>query len=379
MAEDFVYLDNSATTKPCDRAVSYMTECAKNNWGNPSSLHICGINAEVAVENARQTAAKLLGVSEDEIYFTSGGTESNNIAVLGAVHAKKRLGKKCVTTAIEHPSVLEAFKQLESEGFSVVYLKPDENGTVPLCEFKSAIDQDTVLVSSMLVNNETGAVLPVCEIKKIIKQNGSNALLHCDCVQAFGKTEISAKRLGVDLVSASAHKIHGVKGTGILFVDRNARINPTVFGGGQEKGLRSGTENTVGIAALLGAMEEININSDFEKVSKLNGYLREKLRQTEDIEINSSADCLPYILNFSVLGYRSEILLHYLESMGVYVSSGSACAKGNGSYVLNAMGLSSQRVDSALRVSFSKDNTFSDIDALINAVISAKQKLKKSK
>lgn len=379
MAQNFVYLDNSATTQPCKTAKEELNKCLNETWGNPSSLHILGVNSEILVSETREAIAKLLGCKPSEIYFTSGGTESNNISIIGVANAKKRLGKKIVTTKIEHSSVLQTCKYLESNGFEVVYLQPNKNGTVDISEFEKAIDQNTILVSAMLVNNETGAVLPVKEIKSIINKKNSPALLHCDCVQAFGKLKVSVKELNADLISASSHKIHGTKGTGILYKSEKVNINPIIFGGGQEKNIRPGTEGVPGIAALYGALEELTIEKSFEKVLKLNRLLREKLLNIEGIQINSSKSTLPYILNFSVLGYRSETLLHFLESKGIYVSSGSACSKGAGSYVLNAMGLPKSAVDSALRISFSRYNGLEDIEFLVSALEEAKLKLRKNK
>lgn len=379
MAQNFVYLDNSATTKPCETSKARLNECVNNNWGNPSSLHILGVNAEILMSEARKETAKKLRCKDSEIFFTGGGTESNNIAIIGTADAKKRLGKKIVTTAIEHSSVLEACKSLENNGFQVVYLKPNKNGTVDIEEFSKAIDEDTILVSTMLVNNETGAILPVEKIKQIINQKNSPAVLHCDCVQAFGKINISAKYLKADLISVSAHKIHGLKGTGVLYKSEKVHISPITFGGGQEKDIRPGTEGLPGISAMLGALEELTIEQSFQKVLKLNRNLRNLLLDLNGVVINSDENCLPYILNISVLGYRSETLLHFLESRGVYVSSGSACSKGKGSYVLNEMGLNREAVDSALRISFSRYNSQEDIEYFVEVLKEAQAKLRRSK
>lgn len=379
MNQDFVYLDSSATTLPCEKAKQKLNECLDNNWGNPSSLHLLGVNSEILLSDTRVAVAKMLGCGADEIYFTSGGTESNNLAIIGVAEAKKRVGNKIITTEIEHSSVLETCKYLESKGFKVVYLKPNEQGTVDILEFEKQIDESTILVSSMLINNETGAILPVEKIKSIIKQKNSPALLHCDCVQGFGKIKISVKNLKADLISISAHKIHGIKGTGVLYKDKNVNINPIIFGGGQEKNIRSGTEGVPGVAAMLGALAELNIEKNYQKVLNLNAELRKRLSEVGDVLINSPDSALPYILNFSVLGYRSETLLHFLENEGIYVSSGSACSKGKGSYVLNAMGLSKSRVDSALRISFSRYNSSTDIEKLVTAINNAKLRLRKSK
>ena len=379
MEQNFVYLDNSATTKPCDSAIKKLNTALIENWGNPSSLHTHGVNAEIAVSDVRDAVAKMLGCKQKEIYFTSGGTEANNIAIFGAARAMQRRGKKIITTAVEHSSVLEPFKALGEEGFEVVYIKPNFDGNISIESFENAIDKDTVLVSSMLVNNETGAIFPVEKIKKIITDKGSPALLHCDCVQAFGKIPVTVKGLGADLITLSAHKIHGIKGTGVLYKSEKANIRTTVFGGGQESGLRSGTEAVPGIAALGGALEEITVEKSYQKVLQLNLLMKKLLGEIDGIVFNSPENALPYILNISVPGYRSETLLHFLEREGVFVSSGSACSKGQGSYVLNEMRLSRPTVDSALRISFSKDNTEQDVIQFVDALKKAKQKLYSAK
>ena len=374
-----VYLDNSATTRPCEAAINNITFALSNEWGNPSSLHDMGFKAQMLVDNTRKTVASTLKCREDEVYFVGSGTEGNNTAIFGAAYSRQKRGKKIITTTIEHPSVLEPIKRLESEGFDVVYLKPQEDGVISAEDLKLAIDKNTILVSIMLVNNETGAIQPVKTVSKIIKEVGAPALLHCDGVQAFGKMPINIAELGVDLFTASAHKIHGPKGIGLLYVKKGVTIKPLVLGGGQEKNMRSGTESVPLIYGLKGAIENLgNINEKLKTQSELWLYAKNTLLDTGIITINSSDNVLPYILNISVEGYRSETLLHFLEAQGVYVSSGSACAKGEGSYVLREMGLARNRVDSALRISFCRDNTKEDIDTLKEAIISATQKLRRS-
>ncbi|MBR6501856.1 MAG: cysteine desulfurase [Clostridia bacterium] len=374
-----VYLDNSATTRPCEAAINNITFALSQEWGNPSSLHDMGFKAQMLVDNTRKTVASTLKCREDEVYFVGSGTEGNNTAIFGAAYSRQKRGKKIITTSIEHPSVLEPFKKLESEGFEVVYLKPQEDGVISVEDLKNAIDKNTVLVSMMLVNNETGAIQPVKAAAKIIKEVGAPALLHCDGVQAFGKIPINVAELGADLFTASAHKIHGPKGIGLLYIKKGVTIKPLVVGGGQEKNMRSGTESVPLIYGLKGAIESLgNINEKLKAQTELWFYAKQTLLDTGIITINSADNALPYILNVSVEGYRSETLLHFLEAEGVYVSSGSACAKGEGSYVLREMGLARNRVDSALRISFCHDNTKEDIDTLKEAIISATQKLRRS-
>ncbi len=377
--ERIVYLDNSATTVPCQKAIQNINHALVSDWGNPSSLYDLGFHAQKLVDDTRKSVATTLKCREDEIYFTGSGTESNNTAIIGAAKARKKRGNRIVTTKIEHPSVLETIKGLENEGFEVVYLKPQENGVISTDDLRAAINKDTILVSIMLVNNETGAIQPVKAAADAIKETGSPAILHSDGVQAFGKMPINLSELGVDLFTVSGHKIHGPKGVGVLYIKKGLNIKPLITGGGQEKNMRSGTESVPLIYGLKGAIDSLgNIGENFKKQRQLWLYAKELLLETQFIKINSSDEVLPYILNVSVEGYRSETLLHFLEAAGIYVSSGSACAKGEGSYVLKEMGLSRNRVDSALRISFSNDNTKDDVDALKSALVTATQKLRRS-
>lgn len=377
--EKMVYLDNSATTMPCEAAIQNINYALNKVWGNPSSLYDFGFKAQLLIDDTRKTLSSILKCREDELYFVGSGTEGNNTAIFGAAYARRKRGKRIVTTAIEHPSVLETVKRLENDGFEVVTIKPQENGAVGIDQLKNAITKDTILVSIMLVNNETGAVQPVKQASRIIKDVGAPALLHCDGVQAFGKMPINLSELGVDLFTASGHKIHGPKGIGILYIKKGVTIKPLITGGGQEKNMRSGTESVPLIYGLKGALDSLgNINENLKSQRELWQYAKDTLLDTSFVTINSSDDALPYILNVSVQGYRSETLLHFLESLGVYVSSGSACAKGEGSYVLREMGLSNPRVDSALRISFSRFNTKEDVDQLKQALITATQKLRRS-
>ena len=373
------YLDNSATTKPCEKAIQNINFALTDNWGNPSSLYDFGFRAQTLVDDARKTVADTLKCREDEIYFTASGTESNNTAIIGAAESRKKRGRRIITTAIEHPSVLETTKKLQENGFEVIYLKPQSNGVISLDDLKSVINHDTILVSIMLVNNEIGAIQPVKQVSQLIKESGAPALLHCDGVQAFGKMPINLYDLGVDLFTASGHKVHGPKGVGLLYIKKGVTIKPLLTGGGQEKNMRSGTESVPLIYGLKGAIEQIgNISENYKAQKELWLYAKQELLDTKLVTINSSDEVLPYILNVSVEGYRSETLLHFLEAYGVYVSSGSACAKGEGSYVLNQIGLNRRRVDSALRISFSRYSTKEDVDMLKSALIAATQKLRRS-
>lgn len=362
------YLDNSATTKVSEKSAKKVYEMMTENYGNPSSLHTRGIKAEEELENARGITAKAMGVQSGEVYFTSGGTEANNLAVFGAVEHLKKRGNKIVTTAVEHSSVFEAVKHLEENGFEVVYIKPDKNGNFDIDCFEKAIDKNTILVSVMMVNNEIGTILPVESLKKIIENKKSPAALHCDCVQAFGKIPLKLSKTGVDLASVSGHKIHAPKGVGALYVRKNLHIKPILYGGEQEKKLRPGTQALPLITGFSQAVKEFDINRNYNYVRQLNAYALEKLSEIEDIVINSPENAIPYIINFSALGIRSETMLHFLAEREIYVSSGSACAKGKPSHVLSAMGLDRNRADSAIRISFCESNTTEDIDALTDAL-----------
>ena len=374
------YLDNSATTKPCDESIAALNRCLTENWGNPSSLYILGMNAEDEIIDCKRTIAKKLSCREDEIYFTSGGTESNNLLLHGAALSRIKRGKRIVTSAFEHPSVSETLSALKSKGFEIVTLKPDAQGHISHEEMDKAITADTVLVSIMLVNNEIGVIQDLAYAAEVIKKVGAPALLHTDAVQAFGKIDIKPQALGVDLLSASGHKIHAPKGIGFAYIKKGVHIPPTVFGGGQQNGVRPGTEPVPLIAALSAAVKALpDTKSALLKMQELRAYALEKLSAIPSLVVNSTEDALPYLLNFSVVGYRSETLLHFLEVSGVFVSSGSACAKGAVSPTLSAMGLPKDRVDSALRVSFSRMSNKDNIDALCDALINATAKLKRAK
>lgn len=370
------YLDNSATTRVSPAAAEAVMKVMTENYGNPSSLHSKGYEAQTALENAREAIAGRLGAAKSEIYFTSGGTESNNLAITGAAEASRRLGNKIVTTEIEHPSVYDAVKHLESCGFETVFLKPDTYGRISQEQLEENIDESTILVSIMMVNNELGSVLPVGEVSRIIKRKKAPALLHCDAVQAFGKLPVNVKRLGVDLLTVSSHKIHGPKGAGALFIKKGVRIVPRTYGGLQESSIRCGTEGLPAIAGFGAAAGEMEFDGT---AASLNMYLRQRLATLDGVHINSGEDATEYILNISVPGIRSETMLHYLASRGVYVSSGSACSKGKKSRVLGACGIDESLIDSALRISFSKYNTKDDIDRLLDGISGAMDSLVRRK
>lgn len=363
------YLDNSATTQVLPSVAQKAMEMMVEEFGNPSSLHTKGFRARKLLEEARGLVADRLGAQPEEITFTSGGTESNNLALFGAAQARRRLGNKIVTTAAEHDSVLNPCRALEKQGFEVVYLKPDATGRLPEDALMDAIDEKTILVSVMLVNNETGAIFPVQAAGRAIRRKKAPALLHVDAVQGFGKLPFTVKKLGVDLLTLSGHKIHGPKGIGALYVKKGVRILPQALGGGQERGMRSGTESVPLICALGEAVRQLPQPEEaLSQVGKLNALLREKLEQLPGVVIHSPEDGLPYVLNFSAGRVRGETMLHFLAERGVYVSSGSACGKAKPSHVLESMGLRKEQVESALRVSFSRFSTQEDVDALVEGL-----------
>ena len=374
------YLDNSATTQVCQEAADAAYRMMRENYGNPSSLHKVGIRAETAVEEARGIIADALNVQPKTIFFTSGGTEANNTALFGAAQALRRRGDRVIVSAIEHSSVYESAKRLGELGFDVQFAPVTNRGVVDIDAFKALLTDKTILVSIMTVNNETGAVQPIERIAKLVHKNCPEALFHSDAVQAFGKMSVKPKKWGVDLMSVSAHKIHGAKGCGALYIRDGARILPLLYGGEQQKKLRPGTESApliaaFGAAATAAGFPDLSQNTDH--IRELNRCALEKLQALEGVTINSPGDALPYIINISVNGIRSETMLHHLEKSGVYVSSSSACAKGKRSYVLEAMGLPDDRIDSSLRISFSRYNTTEDIDALIKGLKSGIATLQK--
>ncbi len=358
------YLDNSATTAVTPEVAALAARIMTEQYGNPSSLHRRGFWAERALTEARGQVAAVLRCRPEEIIFTSGGTESNNLALLGAARAARRRGNRIVTTAVEHHSVLAVCRQLESEGFEVAYVSPDAGGVITPESFAAACDEKTVLASCMMVNSETGALHDIPAIAAACRRKNPGILFHADCVQAFGRLEISPTRWGVQLVSVSGHKIHAPKGVGALYVAKGVRLLPPLYGSGQERGLRPGTENLPGICAMGLAAERMNARraENAAHFTALRQKLITNLSQSPAVCINSPEAAAPYIINLSVEGIRSEIMIHYLEQFEIYVSSGSACAKGERSHVLTAMGLPEDRIDSAIRVSMTDTTAEEEID-----------------
>lgn len=374
------YLDNSATTCLCSSAKERMVEAINKYYGNPSSLHSVGTAAQRQLDAARAAVAKSLSCEAEEIVFTGSGTLANNAAILGAAHALRRRGNRIVTTCVEHPSVSECMAQLEKEGFEVIYLKVDKYGRINKSELMQAVNSKTILISLMYVNNEVGSIMPVETARLAVKKAGAPALIHCDAVQAYGKLPIKPSRLGVDLMSASAHKINGPKGVGFLYVRKGVRLAPYIFGGGQEGKIYSGTQPMPAILGLQGAVEELpDLTAQLEKTTALRDYLVQEARKINGIVINSGEDALPYIVNISAIGHPSQTMLNYLSDSGVYVSGGSACSKGHRSKVLTAMGLAPERIDSALRISLSRFTTRDETDMFLCALENGVNTLRKKK
>ncbi|NMB98538.1 MAG: cysteine desulfurase [Clostridiaceae bacterium] len=368
-----VYLDNSATTRPYTEVTEFMDYINKEIYGNPSSLHKKGIEAEKMIKKARQSIADALDVSDKEIFFSSGGTETNNLAIIGYLRANPRKGRHVITSKIEHPSVLEVFKFLEENEYKVDYIDVDKNGIIDLELLKSKITSDTALISVMYVNNETGSIQPVDEIARIRNVRNKETALHVDAVQAFGKLRINPAKSGIDMLTMSSHKIHGPKGVGALYINKNIKVKPIIFGGGQEALIRSGTENLAGICGFALACELVhkNIDINWSNVLEMNNSLRDKLMEGfENITVISPQDASPYILNVSFKNLKGEVLLHHLEEKEIYVSTGSACSsrKNRRSHVLQAMGYSTDIIDGSIRISFSELNTMEDINIIADAL-----------
>lgn len=366
-----VYLDNSATTAPCPEAVEAVNFMMTENFGNPSSLHGAGISAMKEIISSRESIAKALSCEKDEIFFTSGATEANNLAIFGAAYANRRRGNRIVTTAIEHESVMQSIDRLEEEGFEVIRLMPDGHGFISEKELEEAINDKTILVSMMYINNEVGSILPVEKIKKTVTRKNAPALIHIDCVQAFGKIPVRPKKLGADLASVTAHKIHGPKGSGALYIRKGVNISPRTFGGEQEKRIRPGTEASpliAGFGAAVNALPDLKKQSEY--ISGLNTYARERLGEIDGLVFNSADNASPFILNIYIPSFmRSQTVIQELSAKyGIYVSSGSACAKGKRSHVLTAMHLPDERIDKSIRISFCRSNTKEDIDILADAL-----------
>lgn len=363
-----VYLDNSATTRCFDSVAGIVTKVMCDDYGNPSSMHMKGVQAENYVKTAQNIIARNLKVNEKEIFFTSGGTESDNLAIIGCAMANRRAGNHIITTMIEHPAVLRTMEYLESQGFRITYLPVDKAGRVRLEELERALTPDTILVSIMHTNNEIGALQPLAEAGNIIKRFHPQIAFHVDAVQGYGKFRIYPKKMGIDLLSASGHKIHGPKGIGFLYVNEKVKIKPISYGGGQQKGMRSGTDNVPGIAGLGKAVEEVYkyLDKDVERLYALKEYFVNGVMQIPDVKINgyTGYDSAPHIVSVSIRGVRSEVVLHALEDRGIYVSAGSACSshKPMPSATLKAIGIEKELLDSTIRFSFSIFTTKEEID-----------------
>lgn len=369
-----IYLDNSATTRAYPEVAELVTKLMLEDYGNPSALHQKGMDAEQYLRRARETMAKILKVQEKEIYFTSGGTESNNWALVGTALAMQRMGKHIITTQIEHPAVQAPVSFLEEMGFTVTRLGVSREGMIDLQELEEAITPETILVSVMFVNNEIGSVEPVAEIGERIKRKNPNTVFHVDAIQAFGKLPIYPKKMNIDLLSVSGHKFHGPKGTGMLYIREKTRIRPVILGGGQQNGMRSGTENVPGAAGMALAAEMVygKLKESRAHMYRLREHLIHGLQAMENVTVHGAdgEQAAPHIVNASFLGVRSEVLLHTLENEGIYVSAGSACSshKRAGSPTLTAIGASKAEMESSVRISFSENTTQEEIDTVLEVL-----------
>ena len=368
------YFDNSATTRCYPEVAEIVVKTMTEDFGNPSAMHLKGVEAEKYVREAAQTLAKILKINEKEIIFTSGGTESNNLALFGGADANKRSGNHIITTSVEHAAVGQPAERLEQMGYEVTIVPVDHRGVVQLEALEKALRPDTILVSTMYVNNEVGAVMPVEEIAKLVHEKSPKALYHVDAIQAFGKYRIYPKKAGIDMLSVSSHKIHGPKGVGFLYINEKARIQPQILGGGQQAGMRSGTDNVPGIAGLGVAAKMVYTDFDkkIEHMYQLKERLAEGFLKLPDVRLNGMEirEGAPQILSASFLGVRSEVLLHTLEEKGIYVSAGSACSshKRKAAGTLSAMGMEAAQRESTLRFSFSEENTFEEVDYALEVI-----------
>ena len=371
-----VYLDNSATTKCLPEVAALMTRIMCDEYGNPSSLHKKGVESEKYVRYAKEVIAKCMKVQEKEILFTSGGTESDNIALIGSAYANYRAGRHIITTRIEHPAVLQTCAYLEEQGFSVTYLPVNAKGVISLADLERAMTKNTILVSQISVhtNNEVGAVQPIEQAGELIKRMNPSTLFHVDAVQGFGKCRIYPKRMHIDLLTVSAHKLHGPKGVGFLYINEKAKVRPIIFGGGQQKGMRSGTENVPGIAGMAKAIEEVfsEFDEKIEYLYKIKERFVKGVSALEGIRLNGPVgrDGAPHVVSVSIQGVRSEVMLHALEDKGIYVSAGSACSsnKPSVSATLKAIGVEKQYLDATLRFSFSLYTTETEIDYTVKCL-----------
>lgn len=388
------YLDNSATTLPYKEVVDIMNEVLTKDYGNPSSMHLKGVDAEKYVNEARSTIAKTLKVQDKEIVFTSGGSESNNLAIIGSAVAKKREGNHIITTSIEHPSVLAPMQFLEKNGFEVTYLPVNGDGVIDVNDLKDALRKDTILVSTMHVNNEVGSIQPIEEVASVIRDfekelhkddayKSRSITYHVDAIQSYGKLVINPKKIGIDLLSVSGHKINGPKGIGFLYIKDKIKLSPIIFGGGQQKGMRSGTENVPGIAGLSVASKKTydELDKTNANMYELKDYLIDKLLELPDVYVNSKkgTEGAPHVVSASFAGIRSEVLLHTLEDKGIYVSAGSACSsnKPAPSKTLTEMGLKKNLIESTVRFSLGHYNTKDEIDYALGEISNVLTMLRK--
>ncbi len=365
-----IYLDNSATTRPCQEAVEAVSRTLTEGWGNPSALYHFGIDAAKNLRNARSQVATALGCEQNRVFFTSGGTEADNWAILGTVKRLGKRGKHIITTAVEHHAVLNCMRELEAQGYEVTYLRPDSWGRISADDLKQALRKDTILVSIMMVNNETGAAMPISQMANLTHKMCPNALFHTDAVQGFLKIPFRAKTLGADLITVSSHKIHGPKGAGALYISPNVKSFPALLlGGGQESGFRSGTEATPAIMGFAAACAAVSatFHKDTAWERKLLSSAKEELCKLEGVVLNGEQDA-PHILNLSIPGVPTQNSINILQDAGICVSAGSACAKGHRSHTLTAMGLAPEVIDSSFRISLSRDTSEEDINKLINGI-----------
>ncbi len=365
-----IYLDNSATTKPCDEAVQAMMQAMTENWGNPSALYNFGIDTARELRSARSKVASAMGAEPDRVFFTSGGTEADNWAIFGTVKRMGKRGKHIITTAVEHHAILNCMKELEAQGFEVTYLQPDDLGRVTVDALKAALRKDTILVSIMMVNNESGAVMPIAQMGKLTHKLCPNAYFHTDAVQGFLKVPFQAKTLGADLISVSSHKIHGPKGCGALYIaPRLKSFPPLILGGGQESGFRSGTEGIPAIFSFAAACTAgaATFRADIAHEKELLNRLVEQLSQLDGVVLNGAHDA-PHILSVSIPGVPTQNSINILQDAGICVSAGSACAKGHRSHVLTAMNVSPEVIDASFRVSLCRSNTTEELQKLVDVI-----------